>query len=469
MTAVQTIPHPSALCTEADSPRRYISSTLYLGEEQTEPHPTDSHPGVTLSWIQSLSPELKDAALLRLCKTVEAKPTLVESFTLNQVLYRTISGGTFTESAESVAARTGCDRKTILKGLKQAVEQNILQPNFRRGTSTEYWFKPVSEWEPAPLRERLSPTAGNKLQVLDSPLVRNQGDRTIKIIELPLRQEDEQHNYEPVLNKDDHYEDTNIVFVSLKEEETTTEVSIPDVDTPKGQRWKYVGEGLPRVYMPPELDQDTGQKIESIHSATKEPHQFIIKNAVDLLYNRLNRIPSVAVDHKPAALTQIADVVTSPVVAPTIPEEVMHKLNLSEIYLTQAIADRLWLKYADKFEDALAYTVAQDKAGKIKQSKEGFFRKCLESGWILGQSSKQNEKQILTRSLTHEQQAWYEWACATGVCINVPIRDLPEKMGRIAVLIPIKDRRLFDPPHDVVVIDAAMRQYPMDWSQANNV
>ncbi len=64
---------------------------------------------VSLEWIQSLSPELKDAALLRFCKTVEAKPTMVESFTLNQVLYRTISGNTFTESAESIAARTGCD------------------------------------------------------------------------------------------------------------------------------------------------------------------------------------------------------------------------------------------------------------------------------------------------------------------------------------------------------------------------
>ncbi|MBO3464460.1 hypothetical protein, partial [Aetokthonos hydrillicola] len=106
---------------------------------------------VTLAWIQTLPPELKDAALYRLCKTVEAKPTLVESFTLNQVLYRTISGNSFTESAESVAVRTGCDRKTILKGLNQAVEQNILEKNERPGTSTEYSFKPVEEWLPEPV------------------------------------------------------------------------------------------------------------------------------------------------------------------------------------------------------------------------------------------------------------------------------------------------------------------------------
>ena len=45
---------------------------------------------VSWEWIQSLPPELKDAALYRLCKVVEAKPTLIESFTLTQVLYRTV-------------------------------------------------------------------------------------------------------------------------------------------------------------------------------------------------------------------------------------------------------------------------------------------------------------------------------------------------------------------------------------------
>ena len=77
----------------------------------------NSPKGVTLEWIQTLPQELKDAALYRFCKTIESKPTLVESFTLTQVIYRTISSEKFTESADNVAQRTGCDRKTILKGL----------------------------------------------------------------------------------------------------------------------------------------------------------------------------------------------------------------------------------------------------------------------------------------------------------------------------------------------------------------
>jgi len=108
-------------------------------------------PGVTYEWIQSLSPEQKDAALYRLFRTIEAKPTLVELFALNQVIYRTVSGGTFTESADSAAKRTGHDRKTILKGLDQAVEQNILFENKRPGSSSEYQFKPVEEWLPEPV------------------------------------------------------------------------------------------------------------------------------------------------------------------------------------------------------------------------------------------------------------------------------------------------------------------------------
>ena len=41
---------------------------------------------VSLELIQSLPPELKDTALYRLCRAVECKPTLVESFTLNSHL-----------------------------------------------------------------------------------------------------------------------------------------------------------------------------------------------------------------------------------------------------------------------------------------------------------------------------------------------------------------------------------------------
>lgn len=111
--------------------------------------PVDS--GVTYEWIQTLPAEQKDAALYRLFRTIEARPTLVELFALNQVIYRTVSGNTFTESADSAAKRTGHDRKTILKGLDQAVEQNILEKSDRPGTSTEYSFKPVEEWLAEPV------------------------------------------------------------------------------------------------------------------------------------------------------------------------------------------------------------------------------------------------------------------------------------------------------------------------------
>ncbi len=91
----------------SDSPA-HSTGTDALWEKPTFEQDVSSQQ-ITDEWIQNLPPELKDAALYRFCKMVEAKPTLVESFTLSQVLYRTISGNTFTESAESVAARTGCD------------------------------------------------------------------------------------------------------------------------------------------------------------------------------------------------------------------------------------------------------------------------------------------------------------------------------------------------------------------------
>ena len=400
---------------------------------------------VTLSWIQSLPPELKDAALYRLCKIVEAKPTLVESFALNQVLYRTISGGTFIESAESVAARTGCDRKTVLKGLDQAVKQNILEKNDRPGTSTKYSFKPETEWEL-------------------EPVVRNKNTRTNKVIEFPSLHEIKCENEQSVRTKDDLATDANIVVVLKDLEEATTEVSIPVEDSPTSSRWKYVGQGLPRVYLPPELDQDTGKKIESIYEATKEPRQFIIKNAVDLLYNKLNQIPSfMEEEQKPAPFT-LADVVINSIgTGSAIPDDVCLALKEAGIHLNLEVAERLWLKYSDSFQNAISYTVAQDEAGKIKHSKEGFFRKSLEEGWSFTQSPKQNQqsKEMPTHSLTPEQQAWYEWACQTSVCLNVPVRNLPQMMGRTAVLIPIKDRRPFDPLHDLVIIDVAMREHPI--------
>ncbi|MDF5725054.1 MAG: hypothetical protein PUP91_32310 [Rhizonema sp. PD37] len=395
----------------------------------------DSLGGVTLEWIQTLPPELKDTALYRLCRAVESKPTLVESFSLNQVMYRTISGGTFTESADHVAKRTGCDRKTILKGLSIAVSQNILGKSDRPGTSSEYFFKPVEEWEPEPVH------------ITDT--------RTKKVLEFPRSLEESQDftvrqldsvETELVLNVDSLETDSNNVVV-LKDKTTT--VSVYSEDTSKSSHWKYVGQGLPRVYFPPELDADTGLKIESIHSATKEPRQFIIRNAVDLLYNQLVEIPSIELEQKISSKS-------------TIPDDVMQALEEAGIHLNLGVSERLWLKYSDSFEDAISYTVAQGEAGKIKQSKEGFFRKSLEEGWSFTLYQNQKRCAVSIRSLTEEQQQWYNWACVTGVCDDVPVRNLPEKMGQIAVLIPIKDRRPVDPPHDLVIIDVAMREYPMN-------
>ncbi|MBR8833396.1 MAG: hypothetical protein DSM106950_04965 [Stigonema ocellatum SAG 48.90 = DSM 106950] len=326
---------------------------------------------VTFEWIQNLPPEQKDAALFRFCKTIEARPTLVESFSLSQVLYRTISGNTFTESADNVAFRTGCDRKTVLKGLSIAVEQNILEKNERPGTSTEYSFKPVDEWLP-------------------EPVVRIKDIRTRKVLQFPSSHhtesvEDEQQlasNHEVVLNTDCLETDANknSVVVSLKEEQLE-EVSVLDRDTPKSP-WKYVGQGLPRVYVAPELDALTGSKIESIHEATSRPRQFILKEAVDLLYNQMNRIPSFLEEKPKPQFNSISSVIPS-AVSSGIPEDVFIALQNAGIDLGLSTAERLWVKYSDKFSEALAYTIAQEQAGKIKQSMSGFFRRSLEEGWNL--------------------------------------------------------------------------------------
>ncbi len=403
----------------SDSPA-YSTGTDALWEKPTFEQDFASARQVSLEWIQALPPELKDAALYRLCKIVEAKPTLVESFTLNQVLYRTISGNTFTESAESAAKRTGHEperasrasrhRKTILKGLALAKEQNILEENKRPGTSSEYWFKPVEEWL-------------SQLVVRFTDTSRHKCDNVVRqTIEEPT-------SVEVVLREDDLVENSNTVVVSLKdlEETTTIFVSVQGEDTPKSTHWKYVGQRIPRIYVPPELDSDTGMKIESIHSATKQPRQFIIKNAVDLLYNKMNQIPSfMEEERKPAPFTAVSAVNGAIGTQSTIPDHVMQALKEAGIHFNVGVAEQLWLKYSNKFEDAIAYTIAQENRGKIKQSKEGFFRKSLESGWSFTQSPKHNEerKQVPTLPLLPEQQQWYEWACATGVCDGRPVAFL---------------------------------------------
>ncbi|MBR8840367.1 MAG: hypothetical protein DSM106950_41880, partial [Stigonema ocellatum SAG 48.90 = DSM 106950] len=159
-----------------------------------------------------------------------------------------------------------------------AVEQNILEKNDRPGTSTEYSFKPVEEWLP-------------------EPVVRIKDTRNNKVLQFPTTHNTESVETEQQLTSNDGVvrlaDANNNLVVSLKdlEEQQQLEDSIPPADTPKSP-WKYVGQGLPRVYVAPELDALTGSKIESIHEATSRPRQFILKEAVDLLYNQMNRIPS---------------------------------------------------------------------------------------------------------------------------------------------------------------------------------
>ncbi len=228
----------------------------------------DSPKGITLEWIQSLSPELKDAALFRFCRTAESKPTLVESFTLTQVIYRTISGGSFTESADNVAARTGCDRKTILKGLSIAKEQNIIEENKRPGTSSEYWFKPVEEWLPA-------------------PVVRIKDIRTKKIIEFPKIQYTEEVGFEEQLasndgvvrNKDDHETDPNnkiVVVNKLIKEQQQVVVRIEDTPT----IWRSLPDGNRYAQIPPIHDQGVGVEIQRQMDESGLTAQSVVERAI---------------------------------------------------------------------------------------------------------------------------------------------------------------------------------------------
>ncbi|MDF5733058.1 MAG: hypothetical protein PUP92_34990, partial [Rhizonema sp. PD38] len=108
--------------------------------------------------------------------------------------------------------------------------------------------------------------------------------------------------------------------------------------------------------------------------------------------------------------------------------------------------------------EAIAYVDQKAKEGKVS-NREGYFVKCLEEGWLL---KKPEPEKRDPHTLTDVQQQWYEWACMTGICVDTPVKDLPTKMGIKSVLIPIKDRRSFDPPYDLV----AMREYPN--AKANN-
>ena len=230
--------------------------------------------------------------------------------------------------------------------------------------------------------------------------VRKTDIRTKKLIEFPSSHNNDSVETEQQVSSNDEVvretdTNNNIVVVSLEEleEQQQLEVSVHVQDTPKSSQWRYVGQGLPRVYLPPELDQETGSKIESIHDATKRPRQGIIKEAVDLLYNRLNHIPSVLEERKQPKLISVGAVAPSGV---GIPDEVLVALASAGIDLGMNATERLWSRYSDKFEDALAYTIAQDAAGKIRESKSGYFRRSLEEGWnFASKTNLQKDKSTL--------------------------------------------------------------------------
>ena len=440
-----------------------------------------------------------------------------------------ISGNTFTESAFRVAQRTGCNRKTILKGLDQAVEQNILELNLRSGTSNEYFFKPVEEWLPEPVVHKK-----------DTP----------KVIPFPNTENLETSvETEPVQNLDDPQTDPNNVVVNklISKQQVVT---VPITDIPS--IWRSLPDGNRYTQIPPIHDQDTGVEIQRQMDEEGLTAQSVVRRAIafskipllilktlanvgsrllnacfqsedkqsevvvslqlsqtltamgvilttpqmhhclteygedamldatvqlrktgeivtqenkeDYFLNYLQNTVrgesvevkqrSVIASKKPG-MTAVKSVANSS--AAPFPTEIMEMLKNAEIHLIPAKAEKLWAAYGDKFVEAIAYVDQKTKEGKVT-NREGYFVKCLEEGWLL---KKPEPEKRDPSSLTLEQQQWYEWACMTGICIDTPVKDLPIKMGVLAVLIPIKDRRQFDPPYDLVAINVAMREYPI--------
>ncbi len=318
---------------------------------------------ITDEWIQSLSPELKDAALLRFCKIVEAKPTIVESFTLNQVLYRTISGNTFTESAESVAERTGCDRKTIFKGLNQAVEQNILEKNKRAGTSNEYSFKPVEEWLP-------------------QSVVRNKDTQKGKIVQFPNTENLQQAvETEPVRSKDDPEMDANKLFVvSLKEEQTTEEVSVPVKDTPS--IWRCLPDGSRYAQVPPIHDQEIGVEIQRQMDLEGLTAQSVVGRAI-----AFSKAPLILLELLANIVQALIDSSLKVQPEPTIaPVEVVVSLQLSKILeiIGVNLSPRQLQKCVTQYGEDVMLSAANElkRTGVLanKENPTGYFLGCLKNG-----------------------------------------------------------------------------------------
>ncbi|MDF5716482.1 MAG: hypothetical protein PUP93_22060 [Rhizonema sp. NSF051] len=192
------------------------------------------------------------------------------------------------------------------------------------------------------------------------------------------------------------------------------------------------------------------RKTGEIVSQEKKEDYFL-----NYLQNTRRGIAVEVVTPKKTGMTAVKNIGSKE--AAIFPTEIMQMLKKAEIHLVPAKAERLWAAYGDKFVEAIAYVDQKNKEGKVT-NREGYFVKCLEEGWLLKKPEPEKRDPSL---MTIKQQQWYEWACMTGICVNTPVKDLPTKMGGLAVLIPIKDRRPFDPPYDLVAIDVAMREYPM--------
>ena len=329
---------------------------------------------VSLEWIQSLPPELKDAALLRFCKTVEARATLCESFALNQVLYRTISGNTFTESAESVASRTGCDRKTILKGLAQAVSQNILEENKRPGTSNEYSFKPVEEWLPEP-PVRINDIRNNKI-------IEFHKTHCTELAEINLPPSDG-----VVHIKDDPETDLNTVIVinNLLEEEQQLEVSVPVVDSPS--IWRRLPSGNRYAQIPPIYDQDTGVEIQRQMDSEGLTAQKVVSRAI-----AFSKVPLMLLEAFGAIASKLAlglskvDFVAPKRQNKADSEEVLVSLQLSKTLDTigvKFVPGQLEKCLREYGEDVMLNAANELKRTGVLTNKEnptGYFLGCLKNG-----------------------------------------------------------------------------------------
>ncbi len=313
---------------------------------------------ITLEWIQSLSPEQKETALYRFCKIVEANPTLCESFALNQVLYRIISGNTFTESASRVAQRRSCDRKTILKGLAQAVEQNILLENLRPGTSNEYSFNSVEEWKPEPVVHKK-----------DTP----------KVIPFPSTENPETPvETVPVQNLDDPQTDPNNLVVVNKILNKQQLVSVPVLDTPS--IWRNLPDGNRYAQIPPIYDQGTGVEIQRQMDSEGLTAQKVVGRAI-----AFSKVPLMLLELWAAIGSKLTN---SSLKAPV---EAVVSLQLSKTLLTLNVnlSEQQLHKCVTQYGEDVMLNAANElkRTGALanKENPTGYFLGCLKNG--MGQNS----------------------------------------------------------------------------------